>query len=83
MRVPRGLVWLTLFGAGVAYEIHEVREASTDTLSEVVRTVAFVDRPVGRVAFLMGWGWFASWFAVHIIGPRSDPRWRDQSWQDA
>ena len=75
MGVPRQLVWATLFGAGVAYEVHELRGASGGTLSEVVRDVARVDTPAGRVVFLVGWGAFAAWFAVHIVGPRSDPRW--------
>ncbi|QNN52489.1 hypothetical protein [Nocardioides mesophilus] len=67
MRVPREAVWATLFGAGIAYEVHEIRARSGGTLSEVVRLVVRVDTPAGRAAFLMGWGAFAAWFAQHIV----------------
>lgn len=75
MGVPRWLVWATLTGAGVAYEVHELRGHTGGTLSEVVRTTARVETPAGRVVFLVGWGAFAAWFANHIIGGRSDPAW--------
>ena len=69
-------MWATLFGAGVAYEVHELRGDPLEAapLSEVVRWASRVETPLGRAVFLIGWGAFAAWFANHIVGPRSDPR---------
>jgi hypothetical protein len=73
MQVPRWLVWATLFGAGTAYEVHEIREGDGGTLTELVRLVTHTEHPVGRWAFLIGWGAFSAWFANHIIAGRADP----------
>lgn len=75
MAVPRWLVWATLFGAGVAYEAHEIRAQTGGTLSETVRLAVPVETTLGRLVFLAGWGGFSAWFANHIIGGRSDPEW--------
>lgn len=73
MNVPRWAVWATLFGAGTAYEIHEIREGEGGTLTEVVRLLTHTHHPAGRLVFLIGWGGFSAWFANHIIAGRADP----------
>jgi hypothetical protein len=49
-------------------EVYGIKHpGSSDTISEITRTVLHTDTQIGRVAFMTLWGAFASWYAVHII----------------
>jgi hypothetical protein len=64
-------IWGTLFGAGTAYEIYAILRLPHGSISHHTRTIARVHHPVGKAAFVIGWGAFAVWYALHVIDPES------------
>lgn len=67
------LVWGVLAASVIGYEVYTLRANRLDwTLTRTTRRAFRVKHPVGKAAFLMGWGAFSLWFARHIV-ESSDP----------
>jgi hypothetical protein len=61
-------VWGALAAAVIGYEVYTLRANRLDwTLTRTTRRAFRVKHPVGKAAFAMGWGWFATWFMRHIL----------------
>jgi len=61
------MVWGTLAAAVVGYEVYTLRTKLDHTLSRTTRRTFKTHHPVGKAAFAIGWGWFATWFMRHIM----------------
>jgi hypothetical protein len=61
------LFWLALAATGVVYEARALRGHPDLTLSDATRDTFRTDTRLGRVAFTVAWGAFATWFAHHIL----------------
>lgn len=68
LRPPRGAVWASLLAAGLAYEIHEVRDGPDGfPLTRVIRCVFRTDTPIGRAAFVAFVERGSGWLIKHIL----------------
>lgn len=61
------LVWGSIAGAVIGYEIYTIRTELDHTLTRTTRRTFRTQHPYGRAAFALGWGWFAFWFMRHIL----------------
>jgi hypothetical protein len=62
------LVWGALAAGVIGYEVYTLRSNRLDwTLTRTTRRAFKVQHPVGKAAFAIGWGWFATWFMRHIL----------------
>lgn len=61
-------IWSAAIGGLIIYDIRCDRDdIPGNTLSEVIRTHVRTHHPVGRAAFLLGWGTLTAWFVPHIL----------------
>lgn len=62
------LVWGSLAATVIGYEVYTLRSDKLDhTLTRTVRRTFRTKHPVGKAAFAIGWGWFATWMMRHIL----------------
>lgn len=65
---PADLIWGGILLAGLAYELHTLRNTRPgDTLSERVRSWFATHTRPGRALFALSWTAFAVWFLIHIL----------------
>lgn len=71
-KIPRGrIIWgAVLAVAGTIETVGIADHWREDTLSEFTRWAFHVQSPIGRAAFVAGWGVFSAWFTYHILTGR-------------
>lgn len=65
-------LWPILLAAVTTLELEAILQGDFDrTITRTTRRLLRTHRPLGRTAFLAGWGALAVWYARHITqGPR-------------
>lgn len=61
------LVWGSLAVAVIGYEVYTLRTELEHTLTRTTRRTFKTSHPMGKAAFALGWGWFATWMMRHIL----------------
>lgn len=68
------LIWGAIAASVIGYEVYTLKapDRLDHTLTRTARRHFRTHHPVGKAAFAIGWGWFATWFMRHIL-EASDP----------